>query len=82
MADVTYYVALPFVPADDGVAPGEATECQSAHAAIRKAEQLAKATGNVGAVAFSRSSDSNIGEFSDAVLLKAFGDVPGDLCGL
>jgi len=39
MVDVTYYVALPFIAADDGVAPGEATECQSAHAAIRKAEQ-------------------------------------------
>ena len=24
--DVTYYVALPFVVADDGVAPGEAVE--------------------------------------------------------
>jgi hypothetical protein len=30
MADVTYYVALPFFAADDGVAPGEATECQKA----------------------------------------------------
>lgn len=82
MADVTYYVALPFVAADDGVAPGEATECQSAHAAIRKAEQLAKANGNIGAVAFSRTGDPNIGEFSDAVLLKAFGEVPDDLGGL
>ena len=82
MSDVTYYVALPFVAADDGMSPGEAAECQSAHAAIRKAEQLAKVAGNVGAVAFSRSGDPNIGEFSDAVLLKAFGDVPDDLSGL
>lgn len=82
MADVTYYVALPFITADDGVAPGEAIECQSAHAAIRKAEQLAAAAGNAGAVAFSRSGDPNVGEFSDAVLLKAFGAVPDDLSGL
>jgi len=28
MADnVTYFAALPFVPADDGVAPGEPVEC-------------------------------------------------------
>jgi hypothetical protein len=57
MADVTYYVALPFNSADDGVAPGEATECQSSHAAIRKAEQLSRVAGNVGAVAFSRTGD-------------------------
>jgi hypothetical protein len=27
MAEVTYYVALPFVASDDGMAAGEATEC-------------------------------------------------------
>jgi hypothetical protein len=27
MAEVTYFVALPFVAADDGIAPGEPTEC-------------------------------------------------------
>jgi hypothetical protein len=35
--DVTYYVALPFVAADDGVAAGEAVECLSANAAGRAA---------------------------------------------
>lgn len=82
MADVTYYVALPFVASDDGVAAGEAAECQSPHAAMRKAEVLSKAAGNVGAVAFSRTGDPMIGEFEDAVVLKAFGDVPDDLSGL
>jgi len=48
MADVTYYVALPFV----------------------------------GAVAFSRTGDPSLGEFADAILLRAFGDVPSDLSGL
>ena len=38
MADVTYFVAMPFVAADDGAAPGEAVECTSASAAIMKAE--------------------------------------------
>ena len=27
MAEVTYYVALPFIASDDGVAAGEPTEC-------------------------------------------------------
>ncbi|MCK1701386.1 hypothetical protein IVA86_08120 [Bradyrhizobium sp. 146] len=38
MAEVTYYVALPFVAADDGTAAGEATECFSANAAVMRAE--------------------------------------------
>jgi hypothetical protein len=27
MAEVTYYVALPFIATDDGIAAGEPTEC-------------------------------------------------------
>jgi hypothetical protein len=34
-----------------------------------------------GAVAFSRRGDPNVGEFEDAVILKAFGEVPDDLLG-
>ncbi|MGB3045004.1 MAG: hypothetical protein WBB98_17665 [Xanthobacteraceae bacterium] len=79
MADVTYYVALPFTVADDGVAPGEASECQSASAAVRRAEVLSRASGNIGAVAFSRTGNPGVGEFSDAIVLKAFGNVPSDL---
>jgi hypothetical protein len=36
---------------------------------------------NAGAVAFKRAGDPNVGEFSDAVVLK-FGDVPEDLSAL
>lgn len=36
--NVTYYVALPLVMADDEVAPGEAVECTSANAAVMRAE--------------------------------------------
>jgi hypothetical protein len=83
MADVTYYVALPFQQ-DDGGLPvaGAAEECQSPSGAIRRAEVLSKSPGSVGAVAFSRTGDPMIGEFSDAQLLKKFGDVPDDLSGL
>lgn len=76
---VTYYVALPFVRADDGCAPGEAQECQSEAAAIRRADAMSRDPVNVGAVAFKRAGDPNVGEFSDAVVLKKFGDVPDDL---
>ena len=82
MAEVTYYVAMPFVAADDGPAPGEATECTSANAAVMRAESLARKPDYVGAVAFSRTGDPAMGEFSDAVLIRKFGDVPNDLSGL
>jgi hypothetical protein len=80
MADVTYYVALPFLQDDTGTPAAE--ECQSSSGAIRRAEVLSRVSGNIGAVAFSRSGDPMIGEFSDAQLLKKFGDVPDDLSGL
>ena len=79
---VTYYVALPFVRTDDGCAPGEARECQSEVAAIRRADAMSRDPVNVGAVAFKRAGDPNVGEFSDAVVLKKFGDVPDDLSAL
>ena len=73
-----YYVALPFVRVDGGLAPGDAVECPHAGAAIRCAEALAAKEPNAGAVAFSRQGNADLGEFEDAVILKAFGDVPDD----
>jgi hypothetical protein len=83
MADITYYVALPFLQ-DDAGSPvaGAAEECQSPSGAIRRAEVLSKVPGAVGAVAFSRTGDPMIGEFGDAQLLRKFGDVPEDLGAL
>jgi hypothetical protein len=83
MADIIYYVALPFLQDDTGSPlAGAAEECQSPSGAVRRAELLSKAPGSVGAVAFSRTGDPMIGEFNDAQLLKKFGDVPDDLSGL
>ena len=83
MADITYYVALPFLQDDAGtLIPGAGEECQSPTAALRRAEILSRAPGHIGAVAFSRSGDPMAGEFSDARLLKAFGHVPEDLSEL
>jgi len=82
MADITYFVALPFMVADDGVAPGQPVECLSASAAILRAEYLSRREGIVGSIAFSRSGDLSVGIFEDAQVLKKFGDAPDDLSGL
>lgn len=83
MADITYYVALPFLQDEDGTSiAGAAEEFQTPSSAIRRAEVLSRIAGHVGALAFSRSGDPLAGEFKDAVVLRSFGDVPSDLSGL
>ncbi|MGL3104936.1 hypothetical protein [Bradyrhizobium sp. BR 1432] len=82
MSEVTYYVALPFVLADDGLAAGEATECFSANSAVMRAEALSRKPGHVGAIAFSRSGDPSSGDFSEAKVIRKFGEVPDDLSAL
>jgi hypothetical protein len=82
MSEVTYYVALPFVADDDGIAPGEPTECFNPNVAVMRAELLARKAGHVGAVAFSRTGDPATGDFSDAEVIRKFGNVPGDLSAL
>lgn len=76
---VTYYVALPFVRSDDGVASGQALECQSEQQAVSRAGAMARDPANAGAIAFKRSGDPMMGDFSDAIVIKAFGEVPRTL---
>ena len=82
MAEVTYYVTLPFVASDDGIAAGEAAECLNPNAAVMPAEALSRKEGHVGAVAFSRTGDPATGDFSDAKVIRKFGNVPDDLSAL
>jgi hypothetical protein len=82
VAEVTYFVALPFVAADDGIAAGEPTECFNPTAVVMRAEALSRKPGNVGAVAFSRTGNPATGEFGNAIVIKRFGDVPTDLSTL
>jgi hypothetical protein len=82
MAEVTYFVALPFVASDDGIAAGEPMECFNPVAATMRAEALSRKEGHVGAVAFSRTGDPATGDFSDAKVIRKFGDVPDDLSTL
>jgi hypothetical protein len=82
MAEVTYFAALPFVAADDGIAAGEPTECFNPVAVVMRAEALSRKPGHVDAVAFSRTGDPDTGVFGDAEVIRKFGDVPDDLSTL
>ena len=82
MAEVTYYVALPFVAGDHGAAAGEPTECFNPNAAVIRAEALSRKEGHLAAVAFSRTGDPSTGDFSDAQVIRKFGHVPDDLSAL
>jgi hypothetical protein len=76
---LTYYVALPFVQHETGIVPGQAQECPNEPSAIRRAEALSRKEPNVGALAFRRSGDPNLGSYGDATILKTFGEVPDNL---
>jgi hypothetical protein len=69
MTGTTYFVA------DDGVAAGEPMECFNPNAAVMRAEALSRKPGHVGAVAFCRTGDPATGDFSDATVIRKFGDV-------
>jgi hypothetical protein len=76
---VTYYVSLPFLRTEDGIAPGDAKEMPNEGAAFRHAESMARDPAHVGAIAFRRTGDPNTGAFENAVVLRSFGDVPANL---
>ena len=44
-----------------------------------RAEALSRKEDHVGAVAFSHTGDPATGDFSDALVIRKFGDVPDDL---
>jgi hypothetical protein len=65
MAEINYYVALPFLFTDDGILLGNAVECPSASAAIVRAEIMARKICNAGAIAFCRNCNPGTGAFGD-----------------
>jgi hypothetical protein len=76
MAQVTYFVAMPFHVADDGeIVAGEPRECRSGEGAARSAAMMAADPKNCGAIAFSRSGDPALGDCDDAVILRTFGEI-------
>lgn len=78
MGSITYYVSLGFTRNEEGdLVALDPVESQTPNVAISKARSLAAS--NVGAIAFSRTGDPNLGEFNDAKVLWQSGDVPADL---
>ena len=75
MAEITFFVALPFDFIDGGIAAGEPIDCPSPAAAIQRAQGLWKVFGHAGSVAFSRTTDFEIGKFNDKHVLRRFGQV-------
>lgn len=76
---ITYYVALPFVRTEVGSAPGQAMECQSESQALTRAGAMSRDPANAGALAFKRGGDPMMGDFSDTIVLRTFGEVPDKL---
>ena len=74
MAGITYFVALPTAASLLGNPLNAETP--------QRAQGLWKVFGHTGAVAFSRTGDPATGNFSDAIVLRTFGDVPDDLSAL
>lgn len=75
---MTYFVVVQFDRDAEGeLKPGEPKEFQSAAAAEKAARSMA--IGHAGVVAFSRTGDTSIGEFQEAVVLVRFGEVDLDL---
>jgi hypothetical protein len=75
MAEITYFVMVPFQEADSGLVAGQGIQCPSGRSAIAQARG-AVSKGAVGAIAFKRSGDPNIGEYGEAVLICKEGDLP------
>jgi hypothetical protein len=79
MADITYYVALPFVWIGDGLFPAEAEECPKLATAIARADVLALVPENAGVVAYCRTFDPDRGISGEAVIVRRLGQLPDDL---
>jgi len=78
MPQVTYFAVLPFSRTTEGDFLAEAA-IEMRSAAQAKATALLMEGEGKGAVAFSKTGDAQLGEWSDAVVLGRYGDVPDDL---
>ena len=78
MTEITRFVALAFDLIDGGLVATEPVVCANPAAAIQTAQGQWKFLGHAGAVAFSRTSDFEKGQFNHRHLLRRFGQVPED----
>lgn len=76
MAEIIYFVVVvAFEETESGLVAGQGIQCPSERAAISQARG-AVSKGAIGAIAFRRSGDPNIGEYGEAVLICKEGDLP------
>lgn len=77
MAQVTYFVVQTFQAGSKGaLIPDAPMMLQSADAALRRAQHVASS--RAGVVAFSRAGDPSTGEFDDAEVIYAYGQIPAE----
>ena len=75
MAEITYFVMVPFKDAGGELVAEPAVQCPSERTAIAQARS-AVAKGAIGAIAFKRSGDPVLGEYGEAVLIGKEGNLP------
>ncbi len=75
MANVTFFVMIPFKKMRGGIVAQAGVQCSSERSAMSQARD-AVSKGAVGAIAFKRSGDPGLGEYGEATLICQEGDVP------
>lgn len=75
IVEITYFVVVPFQETENGLVADQGIQCPSERSAIAQARG-AVSKGAIGAIAFRRSGDPNIGEYGEAVLICKEGDLP------
>ncbi|MGO8913408.1 MAG: hypothetical protein ACLQDM_29350 [Bradyrhizobium sp.] len=78
MTEITHFMVVPFDYVGDDIVAGEPVSCSGPDAAIQQAQGLWKTFGHAGAIAFSRTSDFEIGKFDAKHILRRFGQVPAE----
>jgi ABC-type branched-subunit amino acid transport system substrate-binding protein len=78
MAEITYFVMVPFKDADGDLVAEQGVQCPSDGSAKAQARS-AVAKGAIGAIAFKRSGDPGLGEYGEAILICKEGDLPDDV---
>jgi hypothetical protein len=78
MTEITQFIVVPYDYADGVIVAGEPITCPSPVDAIQRAQGLWKTFGHAGAVAFSRTSDFEMGVFNVRKVLRRFGQVPSE----
>ena len=76
MTEITQFIVVPFDYDGQEIVAGAPVRCPTPASAIERAQGLWKTFGHAGAIAFSRTSDFEIGKFDARQVLRRFGQVP------